>query len=112
MLVQTYIPSALCALHNFILWHDPDDIGIDVDEDELANLQPMYNSILMDFNFLWIYFILCFIFWAKVKEYQNKDINQSLFFKKKKKETKLNSKESTQNTNYQKLKEPYYITIQ
>src|SRR5215510_10885191 len=34
MSVQVRIPPALCALHNFIVRHDPDDAEIDLDEDE------------------------------------------------------------------------------
>jgi hypothetical protein len=34
MLVQVCIPPALCALHNFIVQHDPKDTEIDLDEDE------------------------------------------------------------------------------
>jgi hypothetical protein len=34
MSVQVCIPPALCALHNFIVRHDPEDTEIDLDEDE------------------------------------------------------------------------------
>jgi hypothetical protein len=34
MSVQVCILLALCALHNFIVQHDPEDSEIDLDEDE------------------------------------------------------------------------------
>jgi hypothetical protein len=34
MSVQVCIPLALCALHNFIVEHDPKDMEIDLDEDK------------------------------------------------------------------------------
>jgi hypothetical protein len=45
MSVQVRIPPALCALHNFILRHDLDDVKLDLDEGEEEGVEVVDEEI-------------------------------------------------------------------